>query len=149
MMSETSSRSEAGRIKYRKLRIALSAVCGIACLLLIALWVRSYYLFDTWNYGETTLSIHSWSGWLSVDIAEEPNELLLDIHSLYVAEFGFARHPYYVSLAAKHWFLVMLTAVLAALPWLSKSKWRFGLRTLLIGMALIAALLGAFAWAAG
>ena len=28
-------------MKYRKLRIAFSAVCGIVCLLLIALWVRN------------------------------------------------------------------------------------------------------------
>ena len=29
-------------MKYCKLRIAFSAVCGIICLLLIVLWVRSY-----------------------------------------------------------------------------------------------------------
>jgi hypothetical protein len=29
-------------MKHRKLRIAFSAVCGMLCLLLIFLWVRSY-----------------------------------------------------------------------------------------------------------
>ena len=144
-MNETSP-GPSGR-RFPKLRIAFSAVCGIVCLLLIVLWVRSYHLLDYWNYGERTVSIHSWSGWLSVDIAEVPNELLLDIHSVYVAEFGFARQPYYVFLAAQHWFLVMLTAVLAAVPWLSKFKWRFSFRTLLIGMTLVAMLLGAVTWA--
>ena len=33
-------------MKYRKLRIAWSAVCGIVCLLLIVLWVRSYWWRD-------------------------------------------------------------------------------------------------------
>lgn len=33
-------------MKFRKLRIAFSAVCGILCLLLIALWVRSYVRLD-------------------------------------------------------------------------------------------------------
>jgi hypothetical protein len=33
-------------MKYRKLRIAWSAVCGILCLLLIMLWARSYWRFD-------------------------------------------------------------------------------------------------------
>ena len=33
-------------MKYRKLRIAWSVVWGIACLLLIALWVRSYWCED-------------------------------------------------------------------------------------------------------
>jgi hypothetical protein len=33
-------------MKYRKLRIAWSVGCGIVCLLLIALWVRSYWWSD-------------------------------------------------------------------------------------------------------
>ena len=33
-------------MKYRKLRITFSAVCGLMCLLLIALWVRSYSWMD-------------------------------------------------------------------------------------------------------
>jgi hypothetical protein len=33
-------------MKYRKLRIAFSAFCCIACVLLIALWVRSCWRFD-------------------------------------------------------------------------------------------------------
>jgi len=30
-------------MNYRKLRIAFSFICGIACVLLIMLWVRSYW----------------------------------------------------------------------------------------------------------
>jgi hypothetical protein len=33
---------EAPQRRFRKLRIAFSITCGIACLLLIGLWVRSY-----------------------------------------------------------------------------------------------------------
>jgi hypothetical protein len=33
-------------MKFRKMRIAWSVGCGIACVLLIALWVRSYQIFD-------------------------------------------------------------------------------------------------------
>jgi hypothetical protein len=33
-------------MRFRKLRIAFSVTCGIACVLLIAMWVRSYY----WSY---------------------------------------------------------------------------------------------------
>ena len=32
-----------GRMRFRKLRIAWSVACGIACVLLIVLWVRSYW----------------------------------------------------------------------------------------------------------
>src|SRR6476659_6488605 len=35
-----------GGMRYRKLRIAWSIACSILCLLLIVLWVRSYWLFD-------------------------------------------------------------------------------------------------------
>ena len=34
-------------MKYRKLRIAWSVVWGIAAVLLIVLWVRSYWLADS------------------------------------------------------------------------------------------------------
>ena len=34
-------------MKYRKLRIAWSVACGIACVLLIVLWARSYWYKDT------------------------------------------------------------------------------------------------------
>src|ERR1043165_4216803 len=33
-------------MRFRKLRITWSALCGIACVLLIALWVRSYWRVD-------------------------------------------------------------------------------------------------------
>jgi hypothetical protein len=41
--------------------------------------------------------------------------------------------------SVSHAFAVMSIAVLAALPWL---RWRFSLRTLLIGMTLVAVMLG-------
>ena len=34
---------EGGRMRFRKLRIAWSVGCGIVCVLLIVLWVRSYF----------------------------------------------------------------------------------------------------------
>jgi hypothetical protein len=37
-------------MKYRKLRIAWSVVWGIVCLLLVLLWVRSFFYWDQlWN----------------------------------------------------------------------------------------------------
>ncbi len=33
-------------MRFRKLRIAWSVVCGLACVLLIVLWVRSYWWID-------------------------------------------------------------------------------------------------------
>ena len=39
-----------GQMRFRKLRIAFSATCLIACLLLIVLWVRSYWKSDEIRY---------------------------------------------------------------------------------------------------
>jgi hypothetical protein len=41
-------------MRFRKLRIAFSMVCGILCMLLIALWVRSY-----WWYGSVEIRVSS------------------------------------------------------------------------------------------
>src|SRR5262245_24453789 len=72
------------RSRYRKLRIAWSAVCGVVCLLLIVLWVRSYWWADFVNIdapspwavqllsvrGHTTTSIfepeQSWN-WIKIN----------------------------------------------------------------------------------
>jgi hypothetical protein len=35
-----------GGMRFRKLRIGWSVVCGLVCVLLIALWARSYWFFD-------------------------------------------------------------------------------------------------------
>ena len=53
-------------MRFRKLRIAWSVGCAIACVLLIVLWVRSYWSADTVSVN--TLSrgwaadITSWDG---------------------------------------------------------------------------------------
>src|SRR6476620_3101502 len=46
-------------MRFLKLRIAWSVVCGIACVLLIVSWVRSYI---TWN-DEISYVISSSRGW--------------------------------------------------------------------------------------
>jgi hypothetical protein len=53
--------------------------------------------------------------------------------------------PGALSVAAPHWFLLLVAATVAAMPW---TRWRFSLRTLLIGMAVVAAGLGLIVWAA-
>src|SRR5215212_4412439 len=45
-MSTPSPSPDAGRMRFRKLRIAWSVMCAIACLLLIVLWVRSCWRMD-------------------------------------------------------------------------------------------------------
>jgi hypothetical protein len=45
-------------MRFRKLRIAWSGVCGIACLLLIVLWVRSYWWCEMIYYHPTLVDMH-------------------------------------------------------------------------------------------
>jgi hypothetical protein len=46
-----------------------------------------------------------------------------------------------LSVAVPHWFLLLVAATIAAVPW---TKWRFSLRTLLIATAVVAVGLGLF-----
>src|SRR5258708_7822240 len=48
-------------MRFRKLRIAFSATCLIACVLLIALWVRSYYSEDILNINVLSRGFTAWS----------------------------------------------------------------------------------------
>src|SRR5207302_1066294 len=45
-------------MKFRKLRTAWSVGCGIACVMLIALWVRSYYFSDS-----AFMRVSKWTGY--------------------------------------------------------------------------------------
>jgi hypothetical protein len=60
--------------------------------------------------------------------------------------FQIVRKPKWTHLYIPHWFIIAVAGLLAALPWL---RWRFSLRTLLIGMTVVAVVLGLVIWAAG
>ena len=155
-MSETSP-SPSGR-RFRKLRIAFSALCGIISLLLIALWVRSYWHCDRfsmqWGNASHILGAVSTRGLLAIGEgdATTPLKERFAISStsaratnLETNDIGFRGKRFGVGdwfLTMPYWFPVLLLVVSAALPWN-----RFSLRTLLIAMTLVAALLGAIVWA--
>src|SRR5436309_31493 len=46
----------------RYLRIAFSATCGIACVLLVVLWVRSYWWYDELRYKCESDAVQPWLG---------------------------------------------------------------------------------------
>jgi hypothetical protein len=156
--------------KHRKLRIAFSAVCGIVCLLLIALWVRSYWFADTIGLSQR-FSLSTYRGELVVGIVTD-NSGFFQVDQGYASQelsdvfdswnVRGAAHPTWSVLLARGEALpgslnfivvefytllsIPLIAALVAAPWMRWSN-RFSLRTLLIGMTLIAALLGAIVWA--
>jgi hypothetical protein len=158
-MSETSPSAETARIKYRKLRIAVSAVCGILCLLLIALWVRSYWVIEgIGRSGRTpvertvfvamsdngTLAFVRWT----VPLRSDRFAGLTDEWSYqrgrpqgaterrffwkWNSEVFYVRFP--------TWLAAIVLCGFTVVPW-TKLKRRFRLRTMLIAMTLVAALL--------
>ena len=114
-------------MKYRKLRIAWSVGCGLTCLLLVVLWVRSYTVS---RGGELNFS-STWGGAFSSDYGE-----------LRVSVVHLNRGvPDDWFIAIHYSLLFMLSAIAGALSWLQWSK-RFTVRALLIATTLVAAVLG-------
>jgi hypothetical protein len=135
----------------RGLRIAVSAVCGILCLLLIVLWVRTYRNPERLSLGRVlTLSMKG-----HVLFYELPDDSipwqLVDPYSnaaaktLLATPTAFSPVPVGPYVTASYWFLVFVTGATAIFLgcW---PPYRFSLRTLLIAMTLIAVVLGLVMW---
>jgi hypothetical protein len=156
----------------RYLRIAFSATCLIACVLLIALWVRSYwcdansqdivdrvFYCDSANRVSSAMSTY---GAFHLNIArpresressyEErygdsvpPNVISWTVHFAEgrILGFGASTKDLASDIRVPCWFSVLLTGMLAAVVWL---PWRFRLRTLLMATTLVAVVLGLVVW---
>ena len=153
----------------RYLRIAFSITCLIACVLLIALWVRSYWVRDrvTHNYVGRTYArfgytIDSLRGLCSVLIervpafspdrmhyaswpADDSVSIMFPAGSLARRWLGFRWESSLdaFDIIVPYWFPVSALAAVAAVPWL---PWRFSVRTLLIATTLVAVVLGLIVW---
>jgi hypothetical protein len=141
----------------RGLRIAWSVWWGILCVLLIGLWVRSYWRVDVVSATIKSERIigHSVKGRLRVSVAEGSD--LTDRPPWEVVSFPPQAGPSDESFWAftiqttttdtyasfPLWLLTLICAVLASLPWIA---WKYSLRTLLIATTLIAVVLGLAVW---
>ena len=147
----------------RYLRIAFSATCLIACVLLIVLWVRSYWRNDIIGYRgpSITTSAASEFGSLSFSRIYQTGESVWftylepvdrdesdysPIALLFM--FGYVHRAPNNSLGIyfPHWAPALLAAILAGIPWATVLR-RFSLRTLLIATTIIAVVLGLIVWA--
>jgi hypothetical protein len=124
-------------MRFRKLRIAWSVGWGVVALLLIALWVNSYGSNQGWN--TLTRINHRILYYLSLEGVTS-----IRIFKLGEAKFSlnWERPP---DVVIHHWNAVLISAAIATLPWLPIR--RFSLRTLLIAMTLVAAVLGLIVYA--
>ena len=149
-------------MKYRKLQIAFSALCGIVCLLLIELWVRSYWRYESvycffnnsqgiWLQsldGTATLRFMGYRGpprklqrgWGAGSHQPVPE---VTPRYLYGCTSGFFvdRYPDGIWVGAPHWFLAVMSTGVAAASWIHWKN-RFSLRTLLAATTLLALILG-------
>jgi hypothetical protein len=145
----------------RYLRIAFTAFCGLACVLLVMLWVRNRYVYDSLHgpiSGETLLILTSRHDGLAIGLrfgemqfrdgnSWQTNAFPTDLRRPddYATAYGFSgrNSSEFKAVHIPYWFLVPLSATLAAIPWI---RWRFSLRTLLIAITLVAVVLGVIAW---
>jgi hypothetical protein len=144
-------------MNYRKLRIAWSVVCGIGCVLLVALWVRSYWRNSAIGLGrqgnKSYFTLHR--GTVELELPPDISTLSeLDRYYLYIrpqigeqtrGALGWKREPY-LSIFFPIPVVTCLVGACGTLPWLPWPR-GFSLRTLLIGITLVAVVLGAVVWA--
>jgi hypothetical protein len=147
-------------MKLHKLRIAWSLAWGIAAVLLVALWVRSYDTKDmiAGHISPTCgVCIYSVEGWLDcsssrirpyapawrwqVDIGDKNvgYHLSQNWHQVFP---NFEGGVYFngCHFQIPYWFLILTATIASSLPFTAR---RFSLRTLLIAMTLIGVVLGA------
>jgi hypothetical protein len=133
-------------MRFRKLRIAWSVACGIACVLMIALWVRSLWRYDH-VFFPGPHRIASMDGQLSWDenfIVNGPIPTSrYDLGAVHFRSISGNVKPSSVGHSIPHWLLAVIAAAGAAAAWLPS---RFSLRTLLIATSLFAVLLGLSAY---
>jgi hypothetical protein len=156
-------------MRFRKLRIAWSVFWGFACVLLIALWVRSYTSPARWYCEEKSGNSPTWrigciiaggtisvfnvdltADWLPSDHHDPAPDLfqvngwtMESAHLWEVRTFPNSRF-----IEFRIWPLTLLSLMLSSAPWVSSIRRRFSLRTLLIATTLVAVVLGLAVWAA-
>jgi hypothetical protein len=144
-------------MRYRKLRIAWSVVWGVVAVLLIALWVRSYWQPNTISFYETNadyFDLGLYRGIIAFSCTVDPSLpqriRLIQIENTYHANpggtlgFYLARDSFLhaqVPAAA----VIIFFAGIAFVSWVV--AWRFTVRTLLIATTLVALVLGAIVYA--
>jgi hypothetical protein len=146
-------------------------VCGVVCLLLIALWVRSHWRFDCiyhlYKHGKS-LTVASNAGIILIPIrrgsimyvngvaARETDLFLYDHKGWKLRSHEVDPETFNVQwmptpdkpwVVIPYWFPVLLFSTLAAAPWIQRFR-RFSLRAMLIAMTLVAAILGTIVIAA-
>jgi hypothetical protein len=144
----------------RRLRITVSTACLIVCVLLVSMWVRSYWWHDQICSGETPVGwqVDSVPGHFQVErilsspspyweFGSHPVREGVNLGTPLFPDITLSSYPNYLDVGSPYWFAVLVTSavgILSAFPWL---RWRFSLRMLLIATTLVAATFGTLSYA--
>jgi hypothetical protein len=152
-------------MRYRKLRIAWSVVWGVACVLLIVLWVRSYHIEEAidgpiWNnysggiwstLGTMQFVVRNYgSVWTKVSIPprqdDDPSgsQVFQSHLGVSIRRLSSNGGDCCTIVKLRYWLLVVLSNCVAICVWLPFK--RFSLRTLVIATTLVAVTLGLIVW---
>src|SRR5689334_15680121 len=131
-------------MKYRKLRIAWSVVWGVVAMLLVVLWVRSYWWYDWADNKVCSMNGKLWireqfilTGRTSLHPLRNPGPARFGVSSLSAQKYNL--NSIGAGFALPYWLLLVLFSLFATLSWL---RLRFSLRTVLIVTTLVAVGLG-------
>jgi len=156
-------------MRFRKLRIAWSVFWGLACVLLLALWVRSYWDSDSLSGSKsdsTYIVFSTMNGAVCVDATDNgfspfgvkkwefihgiPTHIIAPEHKLhfllpqYRRLEGWTRSDTF-ELLVPVWLIIFPFGITFTCPWVSL---RLNLLILLIATTLVAVVLGLAVWAA-
>jgi hypothetical protein len=139
-------------MRFRKRRIAWSMAWGVVAILLVALWVRSYAVFDSVGIGSHCVS--SVNGRLYFDENFIGKDQGSDGAKVWYYQWEGNNIPYVAiqfqnaivipsgnGWRLPYWLTFVSCISVCAAPWINWSK-RFSLRTLLIATTLVAVVLG-------
>jgi hypothetical protein len=154
-------------MRFRKLRIACTVFCAIVCVLLIVLWVRSYWRLDAIAYKHPprlSVWLVSSNGELRCEIERKPANVSVlgsDVDNYYAFVRPTLLDPERANGSGilgfrllggnlapvpviPHWFAITVFGTLGIV--VGCVRFQFSLRTLLIATALVAVVLGLIVW---
>ena len=146
-------------MRFRKLRIAWSVGWGLACLLLIVLWVRSYSWLDGFTVpvsASSAVGAGTLPGVVVAAVRHVPEKFRIE-HRLVTEWRTMHSGPSQLwggtmltqSTSAVYmpcWPLILVSVLLGGVPWRKRFGRRFSVRTLLIATTLVAAMMGLIVW---
>src|SRR5690349_13714393 len=123
-------------LRFRNLRIGWSIIWGLACVLLIVLWVRSYWRFDqiVWNNARTfaasshrgKLSIQTYNGsmflppgWFRVSFSNSAFDSD-DFEPTTLLGFAWQTRDGWSTVVLPIWFVLLLAGGVGVTAWLPK-----------------------------